>query len=238
MREDIGTDACEGLVVLSQSCDVVRSPEIYPFVEVAPLVSLDRQRIAEVRGLRLRRYAFVPGVEGDDLVADLGRVMSVDKTLLAALPRTVGCRSDEERRRFASAVAQKYSRFAFPDDFVEIVSPLRKRLILRSGKQSAEGKAVTALYQVRVRAAESWNETRIETYFWFLWDETDPSTEGIDWPKWCDEWLRLIKPSDKYEVMGSAAGLEDLTAREYIESDALDLDHLSGDDTSVPEGEG
>ena len=229
-HEGVGWEICQGLVVLSQSCDIVRAAEDYPFVEVAPLVAADADRLAEIKGRRRPRYAVVPGVEADGLVADLGQVMSVSKETLEGLPRTVGCQDDFERRRFASAVAQKYSRFAFPDDFVEIVKPLRRRLVRRHGKSSLEGKAVSALYEVRVRAAPSWSESRIDVYFWFLWDDTDASTQGVDWAKWCGEWLGLISPSEKYRVEGQSAELGDLTARDYIESDALDLDHLSAEE--------
>lgn len=225
----VGQEPCEGFVVLTQSCDIVRRVEDYPFVEVAPLVKVDGERLAEIKALRRPRYVFVPGAEAHGVVADLGRIMSVKKEVVAAMSRIVGCRDDQEKRRFSAAVAQKYSRIAFPDDFVEIVSPLRKMLTKRHGKNSAEGQAVSALHQVRVRAAPSWNASKIDVHFWFLWDDSDESNAEIDWDKWCDEWLKLIRQSEKYNVSGLPAGLEDVTARDYIESDALDLDRLSAE---------
>lgn len=225
--ENVGIEPCEGVVVLSQSCDIVRTVEEYPFVEVAPLVPADSEFLAEVKACRRPRYAIVPGVEERGLVADFGRIMSLRKDALSTLPRTVGCRDDHEARKFGSAIARKFSRFAFPDDFIRMIGPLRKRLTKRHGRDSPEGVAVSALYEVRVRAAPKWDESRVEIHLWFIWDELDEPSQQIEWPKWCDEWLGLIQASEKYVVTGQSAGLEDLTAREYTESDPLDLDHLS-----------
>jgi hypothetical protein len=58
------------------------------------------------------------------------------------------------------------------------------------------------------------DDRKIDTFFWFLWDETDGSPGDIEWEKWADEWPRFIGPSDKYQVSGIAAEIGDLTARD------------------------
>lgn len=226
--DNVGQDACDGFVVLSQSCDIVRPVDKIPFVQIAALVRVDADSLAEIRARRRLQYALVPGVEDQGLVADLGQVMSLSKEALPTLPRTVGCRDDDERRIFAAAIVRKFSRFAFPDDFVSYLEPLRRRLKKKQGKGSPEGQAVKSLYEIRVRAP-SWNEPKVEVHFWFLWDETDGASAEVEWDKWCEKWLGLIGPSARYSITWAALGLEDLTARDYLDSDALDLEHLSGD---------
>jgi hypothetical protein len=42
------------------------------------------------------------------------------------------------------------------------------------------------------------------------------------------DWLGLVAPSGRFTVVdGAIVGLDGLTARDYVESDPLDLDRLS-----------
>lgn len=63
--------AVEGFVVVTQSCDVVRSAERRPVVEVSPLVKIaDAARLEDIRRGRLLQYAFVPGVSAKGEMID------------------------------------------------------------------------------------------------------------------------------------------------------------------------
>jgi hypothetical protein len=69
----------EGLVVVSQSCDIVRECSKSECVEVSPLVFIENNRIFEdIRKRRRTRYAYLPGLADRKLVADLERTMTVD----------------------------------------------------------------------------------------------------------------------------------------------------------------
>jgi hypothetical protein len=227
---DAAEDAVPGLMILSQSCDIVRPCRSRPFVEVCPLTP-----VQEIEGTDLRqierawspRYAFIPGVADRGLVADLDRVMTVEKSVLARWQRTPGCTDDIQRRDLQLAIARKRSRAAFPDDFVRFVRRLQDRLKKKHGKtESPEGRALRALREIRVRAAPSWDASEVRVFFWFLRD--DQESEGLRWDKHLEDWLALVRPADRYtQVDGAVAALDDLTARDYVESDRLDLDHLS-----------
>ncbi len=41
------------------------------------------------------------------------------------------------------------------------------------------------------------------------------------------KWLALVPPAGRFNREGVVATLDDLTARDYAESDLLDLDYLS-----------
>nr|WP_294523765.1 hypothetical protein [uncultured Rhodopila sp.] len=118
---DIGAVFSEvaGFVILTQTCDVVRESAERPYLDVAPLVPVSAERLEEVRALRRPASAFVPAAAPHKLVADLDRVMTVEKSVVATWLRTPGWTDDEEIRAFAEALARKAARFAFPDDFVE-----------------------------------------------------------------------------------------------------------------------
>ena len=216
-----------GFAVLTQTCDIVRSCADRPFVEVSPLVEVDHQVLHEIERGRKPSYGFIPGVADRLLVADLDRVMTVEKAVVAGWERIEGCRTDDETRRFSLALARKRARTAFPDDFTEFASPLRDRILEKHDKQSDEGRALRALREIRVRAAPSWDADAVELTFWFI--------EGDDEPLETEDWehclTALPQPTSTFErfvrVDGVVQTLDDLTARDYVESDPLDLDHLS-----------
>ena len=67
----------KGLVVVSQSCDIVRKCSKSECVEVSPLVLIEDER--QIEGIRKRqrtRYAYLPGLADRKLVVDLERSMT------------------------------------------------------------------------------------------------------------------------------------------------------------------
>lgn len=227
-----GADAAEaevrGLMVATQTCDLVRRCADRPFVEVCPLVEVDADRLEEIRRGRRPGYAYVPGVADRRLVADLDRVMTVEKAVVAGWERTQGCQNDDERRRLAVALARKRRRCAFPDDFVRLASRLTKRMSSKHDKKSPEGRALRALREIRVRAAPSWDAEEMELMFWFIREDGSLEFDGENWEQHRSRWLDLLPEGGRFQgIEGVVVTLGDLTAREFVESDPLDLDHLS-----------
>lgn len=225
---DLAEEEVRGFVVVTQTCDIVRSCLSRPFIEVVPLVEVDQQQVSEIQKARRPQYAYIPGVARLNLVADLDRVMTVEKAVVAEWKRQQGCRTDEEIRTLGQALARKRVRFAFPDDFIKFVSKLQDRIKKKHNKSSNEGDALRALREIRVRASPSWNDSNIELMFWFIRDEKQVDFQGLEWNQLLEQWLKLIPESGRFqEVHGLVVTLEDITAKDYVESDPLDLDHLS-----------
>lgn len=225
---DTAASAIRGLMVATQTCDIVRSCSKRPFIEVCPLVEVDELMSKEIRrGLR-PGYAFIPGVAEHSLVADLDRVMTVEKSLLTGWTRTTGCRDREESRLLALALARKRARVAFPDEFVSLVQRLSNRFSSKHDKANDEGRTLQALLEIRVKATPSWEADEVALLFWFIRDEDRPEPKERAWHDHLDAWLKLVPPSGRFaHVDGLIGTLDDLTARDYAESDPLDLDHLS-----------
>jgi hypothetical protein len=217
-----------GLVVVTQTCDVVRACADRPFLEVCPLVEVDEQRLGEIERERRPSYAYVPLLAGRKLVADLDRTMTVEKPVVAKWERTPGWRTDAEARAFAKALARKRARFAFPDDFTALMGKLQSRLIEKHGKDTPEGGALRALREIRVQASPSWDAAAVTLTFWFIRYDDQVEWLGSSWSHWAETWLKLVPESRRFtKVLGQVAALEDLTAADYVNSDPLDLDHLS-----------
>ena len=220
-------DKAPGVVMLSQTCDIVRDCLNRPFVEVAPLVEAPGQRVEEIRRLERPAFAWVPLTARRRLVADLDRVMTVEKALVAGWTRVPGWKTDDELRDFARALARKRSRFAFPDEFATAVRKLQRHLRDKHDKRTAEGAHLRALREIRVRAAPSWEDGAVQLSWWFIKD-ADPVGVPVDWPMWLDQWLALFDRTGRFRLDAViACRLEDMTARDYVESDRLDLDRIS-----------
>ncbi len=80
---DLAEVPIPGFVVITQTCDIVRSCKERPFIEVSPLFEVDQQRLLEIQKARRPQYAYIPGVAERNLVADLDRVMTVEKAVVA-----------------------------------------------------------------------------------------------------------------------------------------------------------
>jgi hypothetical protein len=166
----------EGTVVLTQTCDLVRSCIARPFVEVAPLVEVTEETAHEIERGHRPNYAIVPSLRSRRLVADLDRVMTVEKSIVATWTRTPGCTSDDEIRKFGSALARKRVRFAFPDDFNALVRKLQSRIEEKHDKLSDEGRALRALREIRVTGSPSWeNADSVDVFFWFVRNDGEPT---------------------------------------------------------------
>ena len=126
--EIVGVDVL-GLVVLTQTCDLVRPCTERPYVEVCPLIELPDNQAALVRLGRRPRFAPLPALNDDKWAADLDRVMTVEKGLIAALTdrRERGVVSETEIRIFAEFLGMKRLRAALPDEFAVAARPMRQR---------------------------------------------------------------------------------------------------------------
>jgi len=232
---DDGVDNAEsavfGFAVVTQTCDIVRDCGERPFVEVCPLVEVDEDKLQEINRGRRPNYAYLAGVSSWHLVADLDRVMTVEKPVVAQWKRVAGCLHDNDSRRLSLALSRKRARIAFPDDFVALVTPVINRMSTKHDKASEEGRALRSLREIRVRAAPFWEADTVQLMFWFIRNEDQPTFESKAWDVLLEAWLARAPAAGRFaEVDGAVLTLDDLTARDYVESDPLDLDHLSSRD--------
>ena len=229
------TTTVRGLAVLTQTCDIVRSCAIRPYIECAPLVEAGETFLRDVERGRRPSHAALPALMSERLVVDLDRVMTVEKSVVASWTRRSGWTQDADARRFAQSLVRKRARFAFPDDFTAFAKKLSSRLPAKHDKNSDEGRGLRALREIRVQATPSWDASSVTVLFWFVRDERQPVFEGRDWSELLDSWLALVPSADRFEVVeGLVVTLEEMNGADYVSSDRLDLDHLSSGDELSP----
>lgn len=217
-----------GLVVVTQTCDIVRTCVIRPYVEVAPLVRLEAEALLEVQRGRRPALATLPALLPSSLAVDLDRIMTVEKSVVAKWKRTPGYTLDIEGRAFAQALSRKRVRFAFPDDFNTFAKKLQGRLVAKHEKDTEEGRGLRALREIRVQATPFWDTSSVELFLWFIRHDETADFEGKNWADLLDAWLKLVPGSGRFTaVNGQVATLGELTGADYVGSDPLDLDHLS-----------
>ncbi|PSJ36283.1 hypothetical protein [Allosphingosinicella deserti] len=232
---DVMTDV-PGFAVLSQTCDIVRDSERRPYVEVAPLIASDTSNPAAFR--KSTHRAYVPALEAHGLVADLDRVMVIEKPLLAALPpeaRIIGCPSEDDRRRFAEALARKHLRFAFPDDFNKALARISQQVTKRHGKDSPMGNFLGLTDDIRAYSPD-WDAAEPNVLILFVFPEAAAIPDNAQ--KLVDELIDRFVPTGAFKnLRGQAVAYDTMTAARYRETDSLDFDHLSSSSDRPSQGE-
>lgn len=217
-----------GLMIISQTCDVVRACIDRPFLQVCPLVTVEADVLEQTRrGLR-PRFLHVSGLEGTGMVADLEQVMTVEKAVLLRVAGThrAGAQTEDEVRAVGRALANKLARAAFPDAFAIAAERLRTEIVRKHGKTSPMGAFLRGLLEIRVRAHPNWSAAEAEIEFVFVFERSSQIPPGAD--DQAHALLGRFQKSDAYpDVTARVVGLDQLTALTYRETDRLDLDHLS-----------
>lgn len=211
---DSAETVARGFAVVTRTSVLIRCREDRRFAEVCPLVRVGETVVHEIKRGRRPYYGYIPGVARDRLVADLDRVMTVEKVVVAKWERIRGCGTDDDARRLSIALARKRARMAFPDDFVEFASPLMRRMSSKHDKQTDEGRALRSLREIRARAAPSWDADAVELMFWFIRGEYDSRSQDRIWD-YCLSTLPEAQrsPGRFVRVDGAVQTLDDLTAR-------------------------
>lgn len=220
-----------GVVVISQTCDVVRCVPGKEYVVVAPIVELPEDKIPFVRSGATPAYAALEHPPTNTAVIDLNRMLSVHKKALAGWPRSTGFSDNAKLARFAGALERKHGRFAFPDAFADqVISALRDKFKKPHGKASESGKIVRSINHVRVQAAPSWEAELVKIGFRFiLEDEPEAFYPAIF--KFIGDILKGIVLPQGFafeEPRFTLRNLDGYSAREWTSSQRIDWDYISG----------
>lgn len=218
------------LVVVSQTCDIVRDCSQRPFVLLARVITLDEPAAGEARRGHRPRFAALPGL-GADAFADLDLLIAIEKSVFLDTETTRALSDNSAQRRFGVAVGRVFSRFAFPDDLVVALRGLVSRVRQKHARNSSEGRALEMVEDIRITGSPSWDADAIDVFITFAPGtraEANEVTSDDEWDQLVDDWLRHTEPFGVVRsIDGAMIPLDELSAREYLESDALDLDYLS-----------
>jgi len=172
-------------------------------------------------------FALIPELADRRLVADLDRVMTVEKAVIAACERIPGCRSDAEAYAFADALARNVRRPALPDEVGAVVRKLNEHLKDKHNKNTEEGAHLSALAEIRVRARPTWDADTVYMTFYLIKGE-EPRGFAPNWEAFLEVWREKLAPTERFKLLGaSVVTLAQMSALDYTQSVHLDLDRLS-----------
>lgn len=217
--------AIHGVAVLTQSCDIVRAVAVKPTVQVAALALVDPDEMARVRSRAVPSRAYLEPLEGLGLVVDLDSVAIVEKAVVARWTRTPGCATDDDQRLFGAALARHRQRFAFPDEFNDLVKPVRRWIESKRTADSPNGRMIREIREIRV-ITDDW-ENPDSLVFLLIFSSMPDDAELKQW----EAAVRTLEAKGRMEGFPKPefrlATYDDLSAAEYVNSDRLDWDGLS-----------
>ncbi|WP_406228273.1 hypothetical protein [Streptomyces anthocyanicus] len=146
----------DGVVIISQTCDVVQPNKTY--LQVAPIVRLPQGLVKQAVKGAMPGYVAVPEA-GYDAFADLDHIATVSKAHVALLVPQRGVAGVAALRVFGMRVGRRFSRFAFPDEVVPWLEPLKRSVISKAGKTSSPlGRVLDEWVEsLRLECTPSWD---------------------------------------------------------------------------------
>lgn len=217
-------DETRGFMLLTQTCDVVRSCAHRPSLEIAALEEIPELQWPFVVNGSTPRYITCQALHEARLAADLDRVMTLSKGFVSRSTRQSGWSTDAQERVLRASMARKRGRPALPDALVAALEPLRKRWVKRHGKASAEGQALPLLDEIRVTAWPSYDADAVHLGLWLVCGDDAAVTACA---QMLEDWERELGAGGRYSFAMRVVTLHEVSAQMYVESDRLDLDHLT-----------
>lgn len=185
-------DLPHGAAVISQTCDVVLPDRLN--IVVAKVVQLDGSEASEARNGSRSRYVELPNYQKDKFV-DLEYIATHSKHGLnpANFERGIDQSKTKDVRSFATRVARRFGRFAFPDQVVPWLAALQDVVKSKHDKtRSPVGRALKEVVELRVEAADWESEPLDLTLHVIVKGGTLPelTDEELEAPDNVLKWLR------------------------------------------------
>lgn len=222
------------LIVVSQTCDIIASPDKEPVVE-ALICSVDQERELGNIANSSRYFAVDPETK---LVAYASKRVLIPKDVLLTLVPEEWSWDDDRRRFFVQWLADRWLRADFPKVLVDhFGNPLRDALKKAKKKAPDDWTTLTSqVYQFRVACGEEHHDSPLEVDVRVL---VKPSTR----PDQLTAIRRFVEPyiDQANRVEGTPLRIDRLrfnTPADFSLADAwahrpLDFDYLSSDGEEV-----
>jgi len=141
--------ASDHLVVVTQACDIVRSPSVEPTVMAMRAFTTDNGNILRAAASNSTRYFLLDPDRG--LVVDATVVSIIEKPFLATLIPASGVPDAETQRRFGLWLGHRFNRPALPDRVVEVVvRPILENLRAMQDAGDEDWRVLDDVKEVRV----------------------------------------------------------------------------------------
>jgi hypothetical protein len=137
-----------------------------------------------------------------------------------------GLTDDAQLRDFAECLVRRFTRFAFPNEFVRAISNIQMHIKTKHKKETDEGDALRSMREIRVSATPGWDSSNPHIEFLFVRGDSGPSEDKVR--ETVTKLMRKFQATGQFrEPTFRIVTLEEMSAAAYLASDRLDLDYLS-----------
>lgn len=190
-REELGVEdglimvghPTDQIVMITQTCDLQRTTEDEYTCQVAPVLKADPRFVREVARGRRPGFAAIPWL-GDDRVADLSRITTVERTVVYEQPSAGRPAATDEQLDFAEAITRHFARVALSNEINQVLALFVDRVKEKDGKRSDEGCCIEQLYEIRLEADPTFDHPSPALTVLFILRAQDlpslPSTVELD----------------------------------------------------------
>lgn len=231
---ETGWDSVQGLVVVSQTCDIVNAMDLDDVVVVAPIVEVTEGLLESIKFGTTTVGAVIENSLLPTDVADLRFLATIRKTSLVKMERKEGFSSEQTRDVFVNALERRYGRFAFPDALSNgPVITIRNRAKSLRKKDSPNAKVYKSLRSVRLAADPDFDTPGAKIQFLLVLNDppqvfaqpqdiiaelkSQEIAERFNWPPVFEKETPLFR----------VVTMDSLSAREWDGSRHVDLDFIS-----------
>jgi hypothetical protein len=226
--------AGELLVIVSQTCDILKEQTKEPFVEAIRAFWAEDPSIIREAGRNSARYFLLQqrkiGDSNQGLIADATFRVLIDKAALRQLKPVQCFNAEDEKtlRKFSNWLGHRYSRPAIPDNYVRAIQrPIVQAIEKLSDSNPLQG-ILDRLAEIRF-AVENSEGKPLKANFIFLEDgsgETGIDPESMaSFAGWIAE--RLSKTGLAELADWQLLSYEQISVADYFDTHQLPLDHFT-----------
>lgn len=167
-------DCSHGVVLISQTCDCIRSETL----QVAPIVTMPDNVAKQYATGKSSRY--VPlNLDGKTAFADLELVATLNRGCLEKLGSSgTAVPHPEDKRLARDLIARRFGRFPFPDEVVDWCRPLQEKVVTKVRRKGYQGELLQKISSIRVEEEHNWRDTLV--YALSLAFLVEPGTLPLD----------------------------------------------------------
>ncbi len=150
-----------GVVVISQSCDVVREDERHPNLIIAKIAHLTSEESRRCRKKEQPRFVHLPGL-GNEVFADLEFIATVAKNGIrpSTIAERIGVDPEDEKAvgMLASQISRRFGRFPFPDNLTPAIRDVQKKVSERYLREDSPiAKVFACIADMRLECSAEWS---------------------------------------------------------------------------------
>ncbi len=209
------------LVVITQTCDIVRSPNVEPTVMTMRAFITENKSILGAAASNSTRNFLLDPDRG--LVVDATVVSLIEKPFLATLTPEIGAADPETQRRFGLWLGHRFNRPALPDRVVEaVVIPILESLRTMQEEEDEDWHIFDEVLEVRV--ARIVGDLPYDVRLLFIIPEAGLSDRGVGLARLTGRMREWFAPETARLVNAQPITYRTISVADYQATDRIYLD--------------